>query len=263
MTSSPLGDSRPPQLTFSSAVSLLSVQLSMAARPGGVRVLFGLAGVPGSGKTTAAAALAAAAAAAAGAPAASVAVLSADGFHLPRSALALGVAGRSAEESFARRGAPWTFDSGALVSALAAVAADEGAAIAWPGFDHAVGDPAPGAILVPPTARLVLLEGLYLLHGGDGWSGVLPLLRGGVLFLDTPPHDAAARLLARHQAAWGISREAAQARIDSNDGPNGELVRGTASRAAALLAVEEGEPQAVLAALTAAAADAPEQQHSS
>jgi pantothenate kinase len=87
-----------------------------------------------------------------------------------------------------------------------------------------------GAVAVPPQARVVLLEGLYLLHDGDGWAGVRPLLEG-CFYLDTPPPLARERLLARHQAAWGIGREEAEARVANNDGLNAQLVRGCRERA--------------------------------
>lgn len=202
------------------------------------RMSVGLAGVPGSGKSTLAAQIAADVNARAGAGVA--VVLSHDGFHLTRARLAEGVGAHSPDECFVRRGAPWTFDGAGLAARLAlALSADAGAAVPWPSFDHAEKDPREGADdIVPPGARLLILEGIYVLAGSAGWDATegaewnaLPPLLSARLFLDTPREVADARLAARHMSAWGFSLEQARERIDANDGPNGDLV--VATRASA------------------------------
>lgn len=200
----------------------------LQAEPSRRRVV-GIAGLPGSGKSTQAQALAAALNRAAGAPVAMV--LGMDGFHLTRAQLR---ARPDAEAALARRGAPWTFDPQALVLRLAAVRAAQTEPVRWPGFEHGVGDPVEDAITVPPAARMLLLEGLYLLHDDHGWD-----LRGAMdacWFLDVPMALAMERLAARHQAAWGLTREQALARIARNDALNAEIVLRGRSRADALLA---------------------------
>ena len=201
------------------------------------RLILGIAGQPGSGKTTLASSLCSALCAELGPG--SAAALSMDGFHLPRSTLAQGIGGHSPQEAFERRGCPWTFDPAGLAQALAAVRAgrDSNSSVAWPGFDHSVGDPEHGAVSVPPSAVLVLVEGLYLLHRADGWEALEGLL-DAVYYLDTPPELAAQRLCKRHMSAWGISEEEALARIARNDGQNAQLVAGTRGAASALLAPE-------------------------
>jgi pantothenate kinase len=188
----------------------------------GPRRMIALAGLPGAGKSTLAARLAAEVNAQAGPGA--MAVLGMDGFHLSRAALERLP---DPDAALARRGAPWTFDPDALAQRLHDVRAGAGrAAVSWPGFDHGVGDPVEGAELVPPAARLVLVEGLYLLYTGDGWEAV----RGAfeeLWYLDTPLELAMDRLARRHRTAWGMSREAAEARIAANDRLNAEIVRAT------------------------------------
>lgn len=206
------------------------------------RWVIGIAGLPGGGKSTLAQALADAVDRTVGAPVAMA--LGMDGFHLTRAQLRCGP---DPAEALARRGAPWTFDPQALAQRLAALRAASLAADAapqtWPAFAHGVGDPVADAIHVPSAVRLVLLEGLYLLHDTDGWD-----LRSGMdacWFLDVPMGLALERLAARHQAAWGITRDEAMARIARNDRFNAETVWRSRSRADARVAdrfQERGRP---------------------
>ena len=222
------------------ALDPLPLLLAAAAAPR--RSLYGLAAEPGAGKTTLAAQLSALVNAAR--PGSCVA-LSMDGFHMTRAQLAQGVAGRSPAEALARRGAPWTFDAAALAAKVRAVRAGYGAsaAVGWPGFDHAVGDPQEDSVRVAPSVAVVLVEGLYLLHRADGFEALEGLLEA-TWYVATPPALAQQRLCARHQQACGISAEEARARIARNDGPNAELVRQGAARASGLVACREAPPEA-------------------
>jgi pantothenate kinase len=182
------------------------------------RVLLGLAGLPGSGKSTMAQAWVDAVNTHLGAGTAQV--LGMDGFHLPRAVLA-----RLPDPAanLARRGAPWTFDPLALQARLPLLRAGFGQhTVFWPGFEHGVGDPVEDALAVLPAVRLVLIEGLYLLHRGDGWA--VPPLLDACWFLDVPMEVAMARLALRHQSAWGVSAEEAEARIGRNDRLNAGIV---------------------------------------
>ncbi len=192
----------------------------------GPRRMIALAGLPGAGKSTLAERLAADVNAQAGPGA--IVTLGMDGFHLTRAEL-----GRlpDPDAALARRGAPWTFNPDALARRLHDVRAGAGrAAVSWPGFDHGVGDPVEGAELVRPAARLVLVEGLYLLCTDDGWQAVQEVFDER-WYLDTPFKLAMDRLARRHMAVWGMSREAAEARIASNDRLNAEIVRATCADA--------------------------------
>lgn len=196
-----------------------------ATRPG-LRRIVGLTGLPGSGKTTLAERLVLELNQRMGAPV-SVA-LGVDGFHLSRAQLA---ARPNAEAALARRGAPWTFNPTALAVALRQLRQPDraGRPQHWPAFSHALGDPQPDAIEVPAAARLLLVEGLYLLHHGDGWD--LEGLLDECGYLDTPRSVARERLLARHMSAWDLDRAAARQRIEANDARNGRIVRRSRHRA--------------------------------
>jgi pantothenate kinase len=188
-----------------------------------IRWMIGLAGVPGSGKTTLASRLAETVNART-APDTLVA-LGMDGFHFTKAELRQF---SNPAEAFARRGAPWTFDTTALQQRLHMLRAMPGLAdILWPGFEHAVGDPVEGAYMVPASARLVIVEGLYLLHQADGW-GAISQLFDERWYLDTPLETAMERLALRHMRAWGMTRDEAEHRIATSDGLNAELVRDSA-----------------------------------
>jgi pantothenate kinase len=177
------------------------------------RVLLGVAGAPGAGKSTYATAEQARLGS-------SAAVLPMDGFHLPQAELV-----RLGRRD--RMGAPDTFDVDGFVATLEALRAGE--EVRAPGFDRAIEEPAPGAIVIGDGIRVVLVEGNYLLHDRNGWERVRPLLDRVVLLA---PDDTVrrARLIARH-VAFGKSPAEAEAWVARSDDPNAALVAGTAHRA--------------------------------
>lgn len=188
---------------------------------GGARVLAGIAGEPGAGKST----LAATVADRLGPDAV---VLPMDGFHLPQARL-MELGRRD------RMGAPDTFDVDDFVRALAGVRADAGA-VSAPGFDRETEEPVPDAVRIAPGHRIVIVEGNYLLHDADGWEAV-----GGLLdvtaFIRIDPYIRQQRLIARH-LAHGKSPDAARAWALGPDEANAALIRSGADRADLLLAVD-------------------------
>ena len=197
------------------------------------RWLIGLSGLPGSGKSTLAQRWAHEINAQMGSE--WVTALSMDGFHLPKAALARFP---DPEAAFARRGAPWTFDPHALRAHLVALRAGE--PITWPGFEHAVGDPVPGALRVSPQIRLALVEGLYLLHDQHGWD--VASCFDEHWFVDVDIDTAMARLENRHMAANQQSRAQARARLDGNDRLNADIA--ATARAKAHWLVSNPTPRA-------------------
>lgn len=183
------------------------------------RWIIGMAGVPGAGKSTLAARLAEQVNAAT--QPGTLTVLGMDGFHLTRAQLRQLP---NPEEAFARRGALWTFDERALARRLQTLRDAAGrAAVPWPDFQHDVGDPVEAAFSVPPTARLILVEGIYLLHRADGWESVSRVFDER-WYLDTPLDVAMERLTQRHQRAWGMTWAAAQQRVAANDRINADVI---------------------------------------
>ena len=196
--------------------------LKLLQASGSRRTVIGLVGLPGSGKSTVAARLADEVNEQAGAG--TMVALGMDGFHLTRAALAQFPDPAAA---LRRRGSPWTFAPAALAARLRLlreVSLEKAAPpVMWPGFEHGVGDPVDDAVAIAPSVRLVLLEGLYLLHRSDGWN--LAGLMDECGYLDVPMDVAMQRLTARHMATWGLTQDEAVARIAVNDQLNALTVQ--------------------------------------
>lgn len=161
--------------------------------------LVGLAGVPGSGKTSLCEAFLRLRP--------DAVIVPMDGYHLPRCQLDA--------EGLRRRGAPYTFDSAGFRSGMEQLRATRSGR--FPAFDHAVKDPCPDAICVTSDKSLVIVEGIYVLM--SGWQAE-PLFDLRV-FLDCDLDQAVERLTARH-VACGISAtvEESRHRAITNDRVN-------------------------------------------
>lgn len=188
---------------------------------GGRRIVVGIAGAPGAGKSTLADALVAGLTAR-GIPAA---LLPMDGFHLPQAELV-----RLGRRD--RMGAADTFDRPGYLAALAAVRADDGD-VPVPGFDRDAEEPVPGAIVVPAAARVVVTEGNWLLLPEEGWEDVAGALDLR-LFLAIDDAVRVPRLVARH-VRHGKTPEAAAAWVERSDEVNARRIAPTAARADAVV----------------------------
>lgn len=181
---------------------------------GGERVLIGIAGCPGAGKSTAAAWLAQRLDRAVQVPM--------DGFHLANAELVrLGRRGR--------KGAIDTFDGRGYRALLERIAADREAVVYAPEFDRRVEEPVAGAIAVPPEAEVVVTEGNYLLDAEEPWPGVRAALTE-VWYCETPEPLRLARLVARHER-FGKSPERARSWVAEVDERNAERIRAARHRA--------------------------------
>ena len=177
------------------------------------RVLIGIAGAPGSGKTSLAQVLTNRLG---GFPA--VAHVPMDGFHLADAELArLGRADR--------KGSPDTFDLGGYAALLARIAA--GSAVWAPGFERMLEQPIAQTIAVPDATRVVISEGNYLLL--PEWHEVRRHFTE-VWFCRVDEQLRLARLIARHVQFGKSPAEAAQW-VQRSDQRNAELVAPTESDA--------------------------------
>jgi pantothenate kinase len=180
------------------------------------RAVLGIAGPPGSGKTTLVTRLLAAATAYEGV-AGRIAHVPMDGFHLTNAEL----------DSLGRRdrkGAPDTFNASAYAGVLASVRALPRAVVAAPSFDHVVGEPVEGAIVVPMDADLVVTEGNYLLLDDGDWAAV-PALLDEVWWCALDDEVRVERLVTRH-VETGREVEDATEWVLRSDEANAEVVSG-------------------------------------
>ncbi|MGC0319000.1 nucleoside/nucleotide kinase family protein [Kitasatospora acidiphila] len=189
-----------------------------APRTGG-RLLLGLTGAPGAGKSTLARRLVDEVNRAAGTGTAAYAPM--DGFHLSNGQLdRLGLRHR--------KGSPSSFDVRGYVALLRRLAGDRFHDIYVPDFDRVLDEPVAARHLVTPSTRLVVTEGNYLAADAPGWTEARELLHE-VWYLDAADDLRAERLTAR-QLAGGRDLEEARAWVRQNDQANGEYVKLSRSR---------------------------------
>ena len=192
------------------------------------RAILGVAGSPGSGKSTLVAALLDRIGDRCGAGWAAHVPM--DGFHLADAQLRrLGL--------LDRKGAPETFDPAGYAHLLERVRAETDTDVYAPGFDRALEQPLAGALVVPPSARLVITEGNYLLLDEPAWARARRAI-DQVWFVTADEDTRFGRLIARH-VEFGKSPSQARAWVTEVDGRNAARVSATAG--AADLVVRNGE----------------------
>lgn len=207
-------------------------RLTALRREKGRRVLAMLAAPPAAGKSTLAAVLGMLSRQEAGLY--PLCVLSMDGFHRRQEWLLSHTTEHDGKTvpMTKIKGAPQTFDLGALVRGVARVAAGE--ACLWPRYDRILHDPVEDAVRV--TGEVVLLEGNYLLLDQEGWEA-LRTYADYTIFVSADPALLRQRLLARHMAGGKSPKDAADI-VDGSDMVNARLCLSHSASADLTLSVD-------------------------
>ena len=171
------------------------------------RVILGITGSPGAGKTAMASQIASTIDDAVHVPM--------DGFHLADVQLRrLGL--------LDRKGAIDTFDAYGYLALLQRIRRQDTEIVYAPAFHRDIEQPVAGSIGVAPTARLIVTEGNYLLDGDQPWPDVRSTL-DEVWFVALATEERRRRLIARH-IEYGRSPEQAQDWVRAVDDPNAERI---------------------------------------
>ncbi|RWZ68690.1 nucleoside/nucleotide kinase family protein [Labedella populi] len=197
-------------------VADVEARLTAAA---GARLVVGIAGAPGSGKSTAAVVLQ-------NRLRVETVLVPMDGFHLANEQLER--LGRRQ-----RKGAPDTFDAAGYVALLERCRAAGPETIYAPRFVREIEESYAAAIALPSSARVVLTEGNYLLLDAAPWNE-LDRVIDVRYHLEIDDDVRVERLIARH-IAFGKSPDDARAWSLGPDEANARLVERSSHRADALL----------------------------
>jgi pantothenate kinase len=189
-------------------------------RPGQRRIL-GIAGAPGSGKSTVAEILDAALGE-------DSALVGLDGFHLANAEL-------HRLNRHDRKGAPETFDAAGYVNLLRRLRTRDEPIVYAPLFDRSLEESIAGAVAIPRRVPLIVTEGNYLLVEAPEWGQVLGLL-DECWYVDPGEEVRLERLVARHRY-YGRSDEQAHERSYGSDQRNAELIAPTRQRASRIIRV--------------------------
>ncbi|WP_299450616.1 nucleoside/nucleotide kinase family protein [uncultured Serinicoccus sp.] len=194
------------------APDLLDLAADLVPEEG--RGLLGIVGLPGSGKSTFADGLIAALAQRHGAD--WVGHVPMDGYHLSDAQLErLGLADR--------KGAPETFDAEGYAALLARLGEDTTDPVYAPGFERTLEQPIAAALVVLPTARLVVTEGNYLLDPDARWRAARARL-AEVWSVEVDEEQRHTQLVARH-VEFGKTQEQAEAWVERVDEANARRIR--------------------------------------
>ena len=191
-------------------LDLASLANHLATTQDQKRRIVAIVGAPGAGKSTFAEALQAALS-----ERVNCEVLPMDGFHFDDVVL-------NARGHRLRKGAPHTFDVGGFATTLARLAEDDGSEVAVPVFDRSIEIAKAGARIIGPEARLILVDGNYLLLDDPDWTPLQQFFDKTV-FLEASESVLEKRLYARWDGL-GLSEDEIRTKLEGNDLPNARLV---------------------------------------
>ena len=191
--------------------TLRGLTAEIEARSAGKRLIVAVAGAPGSGKSTLSDALLAELNSS---RADRAALMAMDGYHFDNDIL-------RARNLMPRKGAPETFNAEGMAADLDRIF--QGIQdVAVPVFDRAADLARAHARIVHKAARIVLVEGNYLLLDRDPWRAMARFF-GLTIFLHVPEAELERRLI-RRWLDLAHDEDQANARAAGNDMANARLV---------------------------------------
>ena len=207
--------------TTADQVPDLIAALADCAGTTGARQLIGIAGAPGTGKSTFAEHVARSL------PAGSCVIVPMDGFHLANAILESTLLNGTPLAS--RKGAIDTFDADGYVALLERIRRGTEDVVYAPAYRRGLEEPIAASIAVPATARVVLTEGNYLLSPDEPWSRI-PSLLDETWFVESDQDIRLERLIARHER-FGMTHDRAVAWANGTDEVNARYIESTRARA--------------------------------
>ena len=187
------------------------------------RVLIGIIGKPGAGKSTLSKFLMSKL------PKEFVTVVPMDGYHLSNKIL-------KELKRADRKGAPDTFDVAGFISLIKRIRSEQSQNIYYPIFDRAIEESIAAQGVVTAATKVVIIEGNYLLHDEGGWDVCNDLLDESWM-VDVDDDKRIARLISRH-IAYGKEPEAAKAWAKGTDEVNAKLIERGRGRADYIVAID-------------------------
>jgi len=193
----------------------------------------GIAGGPGSGKSTLSSAIAERINDITKSPTAIVIPM--DGFHFSRAQLkdiSHNSDGKTTYDSLlSRRGAQWTFDASALVNSFQQAKSNKAAI--FPTYSRQLSDPVPGGVVLQPFHKIVICEGNYLLNYNEAiWCKLKDIFDEKWFIQCSDVNALRNRLIFRHLETWtdektrmwGAGVEGAARKAESNDIINAQFI---------------------------------------
>jgi len=187
------------------------------------RVLIGIIGKPGAGKSTLSKFLMSKLSKEL------VTVVPMDGYHLSNKVL-------KDLKRADRKGAPDTFDVAGFVSLVRRIRSEQTQNIYYPIFDRAIEESIAAQGVVTSATKVVIIEGNYLLHDEGGWEVINDLLDESWM-VDVDDDKRISRLISRH-IAYGKDPEAAKAWAKGTDEVNAKLIERGRTRADFVVAID-------------------------
>lgn len=206
-----LSKQRPFPEILEADVDQLAQRILVGLAPG-TRMILGLCGAPGAGKSTFAEQLAEVL----GSDRAVVVPM--DGFHLGHEVI-------KDSPKLDRKGAIDTFDVGGYRSLLQRIRTRDEDVVYAPAYRRGLEEPIAASIAVPRDLPVVITEGNYLLAPDPRWQTVRAEL-DQVWYLETPDELRLTRLIDRH-VHFGKALSKAVEWVHRSDEPNAEFIRTT------------------------------------